>query len=138
MTTQGDQRPEQDLDGLPGAELVLAGMREIQYADPTECALLVLIAAPRLRRLGLDVPERNDIPRPYEHELYALLERTHGKAAYSRYNSLLRRLASFSRALEHRTRAGVFALPSTSRPPEAESPNADQGSARSCCLPSRG
>jgi hypothetical protein len=93
---------EDDVAHLPGAELILPGMKEVREAEPTECALLVLIAAPRLKRLGLEVPERDDIPRPYEHQLYALLERTHGEAAYSRYRSLIRRIVSFSRSLESR------------------------------------
>jgi hypothetical protein len=70
--------------------------------EPTENALLVLIAAPRLRRLGFEIPDRPDIERPYEHRFYELLEATHGASAYSRYNSLLRRIVSFCRALEHR------------------------------------
>jgi len=98
----GCPRP-MDLAGLPGAELVLRGLEEVRGAEPTECALLVLIAAPRLRGLGLEVPERDDIPGPYEHQLYALLERTHGDAAYSRYGSLIRRIVSFSRSLATRT-----------------------------------
>ena len=91
---------EERFAGLPGADLVIRGVRELDEAEPTECALLVLIAAPRLRRLGIEVSRRDDIPRPYEHQLYAKLEETHGKGAYSRYNSLLRRLVSFSHALE--------------------------------------
>ena len=74
-------------------------MEEVRHGEPTEGALLVLIVAPRLRQLGIEVPERSDIPRPYEHQLYALLERTHGKAAYSRFCSLIRSIVSFSRAL---------------------------------------
>jgi hypothetical protein len=92
----------EELAGLPGADLVLTGLPELQQEEPTECALLVLIASPRLRRLGFQIPERPDIARPYEHRLYELLERDHGAGAYSRYNSLLRRIVSFSQALEHR------------------------------------
>ena len=107
-----DRAKGAELAGLPGADLVVRGMSEIRGAELTECALLVLIAAPRLRHLGLDVPERNDIPRPYEHQLFGLLERTHGKAAYSRYGSLIRRLTSFSRSLaarraQHRHAHGI-------------------------------
>ena len=94
MSTDGD------LDGLPGAELVSRGLRELADPDPTESALLVLIAGPRLRRLGFIVPGRGDIPLPYEHRLYELLEEKHGAGAYSRYNSLLRRLDSLCHALE--------------------------------------
>ena len=95
---------EEELADLPGAELVLPGLRELRAGEPTEGALLVLIAGPRLRELGIDVPERSDIPRPYEHRLYELLEQTHGAGAYSRYGSLIRRVVSFSRALQHRRR----------------------------------
>jgi hypothetical protein len=101
MTTPSECASD-ELAGLPGADLVLAGLREIENSEPTESALLLLIAAPRLRHLGLDIPERPDIPRPYEHRLYEFLEITHGAGAYSRYNSLLRRIVSFCRALEHR------------------------------------
>ena len=91
---------EERFAGVPGADLVIRGLKELGEKEATECALLLLVAAPRLRRLGVDVTEREDIPRPYEHQLYAQLEKTHGKGAYSRYNSLVRRIVSFSRALE--------------------------------------
>jgi len=86
--------------GLPGADLIIRGLEDLGEAQPAECGLIVLISAPRLRRLGVDVPPRDDIPRPYEHQLYAQLEKTHGKGAYSRYNSLLRTIVSFAHALE--------------------------------------
>jgi hypothetical protein len=60
--------------------------------------MLVAMAAPRLRRLGFDIP-------PYEserpsHRLYELLsERT--RNPHSRYNALVRRMVSFARAAEH-------------------------------------
>src|SRR4051794_10158571 len=101
MTTRAEPVLE-DLAGLPGAELVLAGLEELQGEEPTENALLLLVASPRLRRLGFQIRERPDIPRPYEHRLYELLEQEYGAAAYSRYNSLIRRIVSFCRALEHR------------------------------------
>ena len=102
------QLAEEELVQLPGGALVLAGMKEIDRTEPAENALLVLVASPRLRRLGFDIPERPDIRRPYEHRLYELLESTHGSGAYSRYNSLLRRIDSFCHALEQRVgrRAG--------------------------------
>src|SRR5437764_5134876 len=94
--------PQDDLTGLPGAELVLAGLKELDSVPPTERGILLLIASPRLCRLGFRIPERPDIPRPYEHRLYDLLEKQYGEAAYSRYNSLLRRIVSFCHALEQR------------------------------------
>ena len=90
----------EELESLPGADLVLTGLRELQEKEPGECGLLVLIASTSLRSLGINVPERMDVPLPYEHQLYSLLEATHGDGAYSRYNSLLRRIIGFEHALE--------------------------------------
>src|SRR4051794_40534337 len=101
MTPESEPVPD-DLARLPGADLVITGLEEIDRAAPTESALLLLVASPRLRRLGFRIPERPDIPRPYEHRLYDLLEKQCGAAAYSRYNSLLGRIVSFCHALEQR------------------------------------
>ena len=84
---------------LPGEELVSRGLADLKGGDLTDCALLVLIAAPRLRRLGIEVPVRR-FPVPCEHLLYTQLEERLGVAAHSHYNSLLRRITSFARALE--------------------------------------
>ncbi len=84
---------------LPGEELVERGLADLAQNRMTESALLVLIAAPRLRRLGLEVPQRA-YPRPYEHTLYACLEERLGAGAHSHYNSLIRRIVSYARALE--------------------------------------
>lgn len=91
-----------ELVGLPGADLVLAGLKELGQTEVGECGLLVLVASPRLRSLGIDVPERTDIPRLFEHQLYSLLETTHGDGAYSRYNTLIRRIVRVEQALAHR------------------------------------
>ena len=95
-------RPIQDADlvALPGADIVRSGLKELRGDTLGESALLVLIASLRLMQLGLEVPTRNDIAGPWEHKLYSLLETTHREAAYSRYNSLLRRMASFVHCLE--------------------------------------
>ena len=84
---------------LPGEELAAEGLRDIARGDTTEMSLLVLIAGPRLRRLGIHVP---DLPpsSPYEHQLYARLEDRLGPGAHSYYNSLIRRMVSYARALE--------------------------------------
>ena len=84
---------------LPGEELVEQGLADLAQNRMTESALLVLIAAPRLRRLGLEIPQR-PFPRPYEHTLYARLEERLGAGAHSHYNSLIRRIVSYARALE--------------------------------------
>ena len=84
---------------LPGAEIVEQGLADLGQNRITEFSLLVLIAAPRLRRLGIDVPER-PFPRPCEHHLYERLEERLGTAAHSHYNSLIRRIVSYARARE--------------------------------------
>ena len=83
--------------GLPGAELIERGLRELGERRETAASLLVSIGAPRLRRAGVPVVSPFDEP---EHRLYRLLARTEGTAAHSRYNALLRRLVSFERAAE--------------------------------------
>jgi hypothetical protein len=85
-------------DALPGADLVRAGLRDIEAGVESVAALLVLVGAPRLRRLGFDVPD--DTPYFPEDRLYALLSEEFGNAAHSRYNALIRTLVSFERAAE--------------------------------------
>jgi hypothetical protein len=84
---------------LPGQELVEQGIADLRQGLPTESALLVLIAAPRLKRLGVPIPE-GDFQGPFEHALYSRLEQRLGTGAHSYYNSLIRRIVSYARALE--------------------------------------
>jgi hypothetical protein len=84
---------------LPGQDLVERGLADLSQDRVSEASLLVLIAAPRLRRLGISVPHQ-PLPRRWEHDLYARLDERLGAAAHSYYNSLIRRIASFARALE--------------------------------------
>lgn len=83
---------------LPGAELVEVGLRDLREDRETIAALLVSIGAPRLRRIGFDVPEIN-YKNP-EHRLYDLLAKDDSDSAHSRYNTLIRKLVSFERAAE--------------------------------------
>lgn len=85
-----------DWGTLPGADLVRCGLEDLRAGRMTPEALLVAIGAPRLRRLGLDVPA---VASP-EHRLYDLLAGEDSDSAHSRYNALLRRLVSFERSLE--------------------------------------
>jgi hypothetical protein len=80
---------------LPGKELVEKGIADLARGVESPEALLVSIGAPRLRRLGLELPRAFASP---EHRLYELLRAEHGDAAHSRYNALVRRLVSFERA----------------------------------------
>lgn len=83
--------------GLPGGELVFAGLEDLQAGRSTIEAMLVSVGAPRLRRSGIEVP--NPFPEA-EHRLYELLAVNEPDSAHSRYNALIRRLVSFERALE--------------------------------------
>jgi hypothetical protein len=82
-------------DSLPGADLVRDGLRDLSLGVESVEALLVLVGAPRLRRLGFDVADSPDFP---EDRLYERLAVAYGKAAHSKYNALIRRLVSFERA----------------------------------------
>lgn len=82
---------------LPGAEWVRDGLRDLERGTESIPALLVSIGAPRLRRLGVAVP--NPLPEP-ERRLYELLSREDPDSAHSRFNALVRRLVSYERARE--------------------------------------
>ena len=88
------------VSNMPGADLVSKGLIDLGNRVTTAEAILVLVAAPRLRRLDIHVPDWAPVSKPFEHALYTLLEDTHGPSAYSQYNALIRRIVSFSRALE--------------------------------------
>ena len=87
-----------DFSRLPGGDLVEQGLRDLAESRDSEAADLVLIGAPRLRRLGLDVPL--DRSAGAEHRLYLRLAAEDADSAHSRYNALIRRLVSFERAAE--------------------------------------
>lgn len=84
-------------EGLPGADLICKGLMDIADGRETVASLLVLIGAPRLRRLGLSIPETQLEP---EHSLYALLAQSEPDSAHSRYNALIRTLVSFERGAQ--------------------------------------
>lgn len=91
-----------DLTGLPGEELIRQGLRDLLLGNDSMEALMVQIGASRMREAGLEVPEFSPRSSAAELSLYSLLSIKHGEEAYSQYNSLLRRLVSFERALECR------------------------------------
>ncbi len=82
---------------LPGAELIERGIADLAASSMTIESLLVSIAAPALRDVGLMVGRA--IPDA-ELQLYALLSARDGAAAHSQYNALLRRVASFRHAAQ--------------------------------------
>jgi hypothetical protein len=84
---------------LPGEDLVTEGLADLARGILSECALLVLVAGPRLRGLGIQVPEWS-LEEPFEHALYSRIEERLGSGAHSYYNSLIRRIVSYAQALE--------------------------------------
>jgi len=88
--------PGMDLEALPGGELVAKGLADRAAGRETAESLLVEVAATKLRRLGFDVTTQSD--EPAELRLYQWLARQDPRRAHSRYNALLRQLASFGRA----------------------------------------
>jgi len=87
---------------VPGNELVEAGLADLQRGELTVEALLVAVGAPRLRALGMSVPETPEVPSQPELALYHAVGRLHPEDAHSRYNALIRRLVSYERELERR------------------------------------
>lgn len=85
------------MSSIPANELIVVGIEDLRSQRETIAALLVAIGAPKLRTLGLDVPEH--LPANPEHRLYDLLAATEPDSAHSRYNALIRRLVSFERTL---------------------------------------
>lgn len=86
-----------DFQGLPGEDLIAAGLRDLARGEDSVPALLVSIGAPRLAKLGITLSRI--LPSP-EHRLYALLADTDPDSVHSRYNALIRRLVSFERSAE--------------------------------------
>jgi hypothetical protein len=85
-------------ESLPGNDLVCQGIEDLSRGVESVPALLVSIGAPRLRMVGLEIPE-NVISSP-EQRLYHRLWSDDPDVAHSRYNALIRRLISFERAAE--------------------------------------
>jgi len=95
--------PEQELDKLPGAEIVLPGIKDLEAGRESVNALAVSAAATRLGVGDLAATAKTE--EPAAHRLYQRLNVELGDAAHSRYNAILRRVASFARAAGH-ARAG--------------------------------
>ena len=81
---------------LPGGDIIDTGLQDLRDGRETVAALLVAIGAPKLRRLGFELPDH--LPSGPEHRLYDLLSKTDEDSAHSRYNSLIRKLVSFEQA----------------------------------------
>ncbi len=86
-------------ESFPGSDLVRSGLEDLAAGRTSPEACLVLVGAPRLRRLGIPVPNPPFEGFP-EDRLYDLLSEETPADAHSRYNALIRRLVSFERAAE--------------------------------------
>jgi hypothetical protein len=83
---------------LPAEELIESGAEDLRQGRETIAALVVAVGAPRLRRVGIELPDT--LPESPEHRLYALLLNDGPDSAHSRYNALIRRLVSYERSAE--------------------------------------
>jgi len=87
-------------DHLPGSEILTKGLKDLQEGVQSVDALLVLVAAPRLTRCGIQILQSSSRSELPEHDLFRRLSVEHGQEAYRHYRSLLRRLVSLENALE--------------------------------------
>ena len=87
-------------DHLPGGEILKNGLNDLQDGVRSVDALLVLVAAPRLTRCGIRIPQSSSPSGLPEHDLFCRLSDEYGPEAYRHYRSLLRRLVSLESALE--------------------------------------
>lgn len=87
---------------LPGGEMILSGLLDRQAGRDTINACLVDVVAPHLTRHGFDVSGNDDYSRQTlpEHQLYRMLQQAGHEDPYGQYNSILRTMASFGRALD--------------------------------------
>lgn len=85
---------------LPGGEILRNGLRDLQDGVRSIDALLVLVAAPRLTRCGIRIPQACSPSALPEHDLFRRLCVEHGPEAYRHYRSLMRRLVSLENALD--------------------------------------
>lgn len=93
-----------DFSGLPGADLVENGLRDLAANVRSAEALAVALFEPRLRTLGIAISGSHG-GETLNLELYELLEEQYGVEAHSQYNALLRRVISFASALEREASA---------------------------------
>ncbi len=89
---------------LPAEDLIRQGWEDLSQGRESIGSLLLLIGVPRLLKAGLPIPpEKRDVDA--DRKLYRLLAAAHGLEAHSQYNSYIRELVSFERALERRVSA---------------------------------
>jgi hypothetical protein len=83
--------------GLPGSDIVDAGLSDLAHGTVSPASLAVSIAAPRLRREGVPVSIESALPDA-EDRLYELLSAAAGDLAHARYAAYLEQIVSFADA----------------------------------------
>ncbi len=91
-----------DLEGLPGRERIERGLRDLRRGRLSTDALLIAVAAQRLRGLGLRLPGNAALPGEPDLALYDSLRGHPSGDSYFRYNALRQELDSFISCLEAR------------------------------------
>jgi hypothetical protein len=89
---------------LPGGDRIEKGLGDLAGGRVTVEALLIVIAAPALARLGLEIPVMPELGDDAELLLYEKLQEDGVADPYSAYNASLRLIVSFTRALSQRRR----------------------------------
>jgi hypothetical protein len=90
--------------GLPGGEIVDAGLADLADGRVSAESLAVSVAMPRLEREGVPRTPTQSDP---EDRLYRLLSRRSGDLAHARYNAYLRQMSSFANACHGRRLDGI-------------------------------
>jgi hypothetical protein len=85
--------------GLPGGEIVDAGLADLAEGRVSAESLAVSIAMPRLKREGVPLGPAHADP---EDRLYSLLSRSSGDLAHVRYSAYLGQMSSFADACQSR------------------------------------
>ena len=102
MTKTSRHRPDRRIDEflprLPGADIVGDGIAALERGERTVEALLVSLAAARLRDIGLNIPKAADAVAEPNLALYEAVR--HAGGDHFDYNALLGRLSSFADAAE--------------------------------------
>ena len=88
---------DEELLLIPGGELIIQGLSDVKNGLTTEYSLMLQIAAANLNLKGIAVKQEEitmqNLP---EHKMYEILLANHSRSeAYSRYSSMMRRLAKF-------------------------------------------
>lgn len=92
---------------LPGWEIVDKGLYDLVHGNPLSInALAVLELRPRLRLLGVPVPNGSNPTINLREPLFRMMEASHGEMAYPRFCALLERVDSFCESL-----AELFSIP---------------------------